>query len=203
MDAARPFGTPVKEKVGESEEGVLYRWTVEARREANWGDAFGVIRRQRNQCPDGQVPEDVEFTPPLDRASADDFIREHPAGTHFEVVRRCPPPPAFQFTFDRPLDDDEAQSLMRERLLERAGGRRVMPFVLPMHASEDVPLHETVRLMLASMSHSQASVCPEAFRFSYLSLGVQPQPAMGDNTPDAYLALLVDCTDGLRSPSIE
>lgn len=199
IEAAKPFGTPVKEKVGESEEGELFRWTVEARRQATWSQAFGVIHRQLRRCPDGQIPEDVEYSPQLDRGSPEDYTREYPAGTHFIVVRRCPAPPDFQFTFDRPLTHEEAQELMRERLLERAGGPLVMPIVIPMHATESVPLHETVRISMASFSHSQASQCPEAFRFSYLSLGVQPQPARDDETPDAYLAFLMDCADGLKS----
>ena len=200
MEAANPLGVPVKEKVRDVEGGTLFRWTVEARREASWGQAMGVIRREfEYRCPDGQMARDERYSPSLDTSANDAYTRKHAAGTHFVLTHLCPSPPAFQFTFDELLGHDEAQALMRSRLLERAGGPLVMPVVLPLHVSEYSPLHESVRSNLAAFGHGKADECPDAFRFSYLSLGVQPQTVANENTPDAYLAFLVDCTDGLRS----
>lgn len=202
IEAARPLGTPVKEEIGQSDEGTLYRWTVEARRASTWGQATGVIRRQPNQCPDGQLPEDVEHTPALDRTAKDAFSREYPAGTQFIVVRRCPPPPSFQFTFERRLDYQEGLERMQDRIEERSGGPFVRPAVSPVYVHEGLALHESVRNTLAVFSHLEAARCPEALRISYLSLGVQPQINAGDSEPDAFLAFIPDCTEGVKSEPV-
>ena len=199
-EAARPFGTPAKEKLGEAHEGTLYRLTVEARRPVTWRQALFTIRRSRvNLCPDGQIADDVGYEPALDKTSNASYIHEHPAGTLFIMEQRCPAPPSYQFTFDKRLDPIEATRLVERRIQERAGGRLVSTAVIPFHVTPEVPLFEHVRVTLAAFAQGQAESCPDAFRFSYVSLGVQPSPDDDGQTPDAYLGFITDCVDGAES----
>ncbi|KFL37314.1 hypothetical protein [Arenimonas donghaensis] len=199
-EAAKPVGTPSKEKLEDTDEGTLYRWTVEAQHSATWGHALTAIRRQREvRCPDGQYPLDLDYTPELDKTSQESFSEKHPPGTLFVLKQRCPAPPDYQFTFDSRLSPAEAGKLIDRRLQERAGGPLVSTVVLSLHVSPDFPLFEHVRLMLSTFAQSQAATCPDAFRFSYLTLGVQPGPDDDEQSPDAYLGFIADCVDGAKS----
>lgn len=199
-EAARPFGTPTREKLEETEEGTRYRWTLESRRPATWSQALSTIRRTReNRCPDGQFADDLDFKPALDKSTTASYTHEYPAGTLFIMEQRCPAPPSYQFTFDKQLDTAEATRLVEQRIQERAGGRRVSTVVIPFHAKPEMPLFEQVRMTLAAFAQGQAETCPDAFRFSYMSLGVQPSPDDDEQTPDAYLGFITDCLDGAKS----
>ena len=58
-------------------------------------------------------------------------------------------------------------------------------------------------MTLAAFAQGQAETCPDAFRFSYMSLGVQPSPDDDDQTPDAYLGFSVACAGDVNNDGFD
>lgn len=195
LRAADKFGTATREKVEETEEGTIYRVMVESRRPATWIDARRPIWRDLgSECPDGQHAQGLSAEP-LNRGSAEDATRIHPAGTVFVRTLRCAPQPDFEFVLGDAITQDEAQNLMYQRLSEFPPTDSGQAMVMPLFFSKNHPKYPQVQQTLGIFIYSRIDSCPTGVAVRNLMLGTitgQTEAAMA-NDPNGYLGFITEC----------
>lgn len=171
------FGDATREELSSDAKGTTVRMTVESRVPANWLAATGALSAKlAYHCRDGAGFSYVSQSPVGLDGGMEAFELEHPAGTLFEQVIRCSPPPPYEFALPAGTLREDALEQVRG-MLQGEGDWDYGRFMVQAVAFHDKnPKYPAIASVLGSLIGERMRQCPQGFIINRIVVAAHPRP---------------------------